>query len=258
MLAAMDPADHFLLEWTYSPPDFLEAPVVSTGPGYHLRVEGGCATARIEPSAYPEDHSLRNELHHTLNARFLGAQVLSHRGFTLTNASVTRVHPDGREDAWAFVEGITMRITVAGRLDAVLRDGDGNIIRDTKAERITKTEELMQLAAKHSPTNETALAILRSYSAAVNDPKNEFVHLYEVVDALRAEFGGKAAAQAALGVGDSWDRLHKIANDEPFNQGRHRGSMAGKLQDAKAEVLEEARSITRDLIERYLRLIDSP
>jgi hypothetical protein len=254
----MDPADHFLLEWTYSPSDFLEAPVIITGPGYELEVEGGCAAARIEPSAYPEDESLRNELQSQLNARFQGAQVLSHRPFKLSNASLMRVYPDGRKDAWLSVVGAVVTIDTALSVDMICRDAAGNIVRDTKAERIKKTEEVMRLAAKHGTTNETAESILRSYSAAVNDPKNEFIHLYEVVDALGKQFGGKAAAKAALGVDASWNRLHKIANEEPFTQGRHRGKMVGKLQDAGKEVLEEARNITRDLIERYLRLIDSP
>jgi hypothetical protein len=253
----MDLNDCYRLDWMYTPPSFLEAPLVVNGAGYELRFEDGHGHAHIEPAAYPDDNSLRSQLQHELIARFLAVQALTHKCFTLSNSRVTRIQPGGNQ-TFAFIEA-TLAVKIdAGQIDMVLSDAAGNIIRDTKAERIQATAEFMRLAAKHAPTDETADFILRSYSAAVNDPASEFIHLYQVSDALKKRFGDRAAAQNKLGVSEAnWNRLHKIANDEPHNQGRHRGSMVGKLKDADAQVKQEARDIARDLIERYLRFIDS-
>ena len=254
----MDLTDCYCLKWTYTPTDFLEVPLAITGPGYELTFKDGHGLGYIEPTAYPNDNSLRSQLQQQLIARFLAVQALTHKRFTLSNSQVNRIHPGGNSTI-AFIEGtVTMTIECAGQLDLVKFDAAGNVISDSKADRIKKTNELMQLAAKYALTDETTDAILRSYSAAVVDSQNEFIHLYEIVDALRRRFSGKDKAQAALKVGDDWDRLHRISNDEPYNQGRHRGAHVGKLQDAPKEVLHEARGIARDLIERYLRMIDAP
>lgn len=254
----MDLNDCWRLEWTYAPTDFLEAPLEILGPGYELAFNEGQGHAHIEPAAYPEHNSLRAQLQQELSARFLAVQALTHTRFTLSNSLVKRIQP-GRNKIIAFIEGtVAMTVECVGQIDMVQRDAAGHIIFDSKAERIKKTRELMQLAAKHALTDDTADAILRSYSAAVVDSENEFIHLYEIVDALRRRFGGKDKAQAALKVGAEWDRLHKISNDEPYNQGRHRGAYVGKLHDAPKNVLQDARGIARDLIERYLRIIDTP
>ena len=41
---------------------------------------------------------------------------------------------------------------------------------------------------------------MESYTAAVNDPNNELIHLFEVRDSLSKEFGGKKAAISALNI----------------------------------------------------------
>jgi hypothetical protein len=57
--------------------------------------------------------------------------------------------------------------------------------------------DLALRAAAHI-TDLVANSILRSYSAALNDPDNELIPLYEIREALSSQFGGDRAAQKAL------------------------------------------------------------
>jgi len=244
-------AEVFLLEWTFTPTDYFEESVEFTCEHGTIRIENGRAEARVSPNRYPPDHSLRNQLHEELDARFLAAQVISHKPYTLTKPNLSKLYPDGRRDTWLFAEAGTLTIS-GGTVDLVLQDASVNVIRDTRRERIEKRIELAQLAAQYI-NDVVANTILRSYAAAVNDPRNELVHLYEIRDSLYRHFGGEAAATSAVGVtGGEWSRLGQLANNEPFTQGRHRGKQLGTLRDATAAELSEARDIARRMIEGYL------
>lgn len=242
----------FLLEWTFTPPDLFEERVEFPFALGVFVVDAGKVEARIPEEAYPQDHSLRAELHEQLNARFLAAQVLSHNPFTLSKPGVARVHADGRRDAWLFAEPATLTFT-GGTADFVVKDAAGNVVRDTKKERIDHRKDLANTAAS-MVEDAVASSILRSYAAAVNDPANELVHLYEIRDALAAHFGGEKPAITALGITSAqWSTLGRLANEEPLRQGRHRGKKLGALREATREELEQARATARALIEGYLR-----
>ena len=97
-----------------------------------------------------------------------------------------------------------------------------------------------------------------SYDAAVRDPNNELVHLYEVREALSVRFDGEHGARSALGIGSSrWPRSGQLCNNEPLRQGWHRGKTGGVRRDATEGELTEARGITRCLIEAYFQHVDA-
>jgi hypothetical protein len=143
-------------------------------------------------------------------------------------------------------------------VDIQIIDKDGNVISDSKRDRIEKKKSLAELVATHRATDGLVASMLRSYDAAVRDSKNELVHLYEIRDALSTKFGNESAARSALGISSSqWSRLGQLSNDEPLWQGRHRGKTGGALRDATESELTEARAIARAMIEAYLRHIDA-
>jgi len=241
----------YVLEWSFTPSNYFEEEVSLTCGHGTFRVASGSVELRVPLDMYPSDHSLRMELHAELDACFLAAQVLSHKPYTLSKPSVSKLHADGGRDAFVFPEPMVVRVT-CGRVDIVLTDGAGNVKSDTKRERIGKRTELAQSASRQI-SDPLANTLLRSYSSAVNDPGNELVHLYEVREALSQYFGGESAAKSAIGIlSAQWSRLGQLANNEPVTQGRHRGKQLGQLRDATSEEFSEARQIARSMIEGYL------
>lgn len=167
------------------------------------------------------------------------------------------MHPNGRKDETLFAEPGHIKIT-GGSVDLLIKDKDGKILTDTRRDRVERKEHFANFAEKYRKTDKTLGAVLNSYAAAVRDPDNELVHLYEIRDAVAAKFGGEALAREALGVsGGNWSRLGQLANDEPLKQGRHRGKKVGNLRDASEAELNGARSIARLLVENYLTWLDS-
>lgn len=240
-------------EWQFAPPDIFEERTELTWSERKFVVAEGKVTARFQtsggPTAWP---MLASELHQVVMTQFLAAQVLSHRAFTLSRPTFARLRPDGGRDLFVAAEPARMTLKM-GRPDIRHTDAAGNVIYDSRLERTQRRRSIAELGAQHAG-DPILDSILRSYGAAVNDPGNELVHLYEIRDALARLFGSARAACAALGISRSeWKRLGDLANDEPFTQGRHRGRHPRQLRDATEGELEEGRGIARKMVEGYLR-----
>lgn len=241
-----------ILDWTFTPPNYFEEEITISRPQYTMTIGDGTAQAQIDSVVFDANPSLQEELHCDLLSRFAGIQLLTHRPYELSNPTVSRVHPDGRRDV--FVQAQTAIHAVSGMTaDIQLVGKEGNIVSDSKRDRVETKKRLAELIATNRPTDRLLDALLRSHDAAVRDPGNELVHLYEIRDALSKKFGGEKAARAALSIRSSdWSRFGRICNDEPLRQGRHRGKTGPALRDATKAELEEARRIARDMIVAYL------
>jgi hypothetical protein len=165
--------------------------------------------------------------------------------------SVVCHREEGRIDHYVFPESTTLEISMR-RADAVVVGADGKEISNTRRERIERRKAFARSASAHI-ADDVVNSILRSYAAAVTDPRNELVHLYEIRDALCTHFKGEKSARHALGVSaDDWSTLGKLSCSEPLLQGRHRGQYLRLLRDATEDELLTARRIARNMIERYL------
>lgn len=139
----------------------------------------------------------------------------------------------------------------------MVSDKNGNVISDSRRDRIEKKKSLAKLASTHCAADGLLRVMLRSYDAAVCDPNNELVYLYEIRDALAAKFGDEHSARAALAVTKSeWSRLGQLCNNEPLRQGRHRGKTGEVLRDATENELVESRNIARIMIEAYMQYLE--
>jgi hypothetical protein len=126
--------------------------------------------------------------------------------------------------------------------------------------RLADQQRFRELVVKHG-ANETLQVMIRAYGAAVRDPADEFIHLYEIRDALKKNFGAEDVAIAKLGGKDAephWGALGKLANSEPVLQGRHRGRKGISLRPATPEELANARDAALHLINAYLSYLDRP
>lgn len=245
-----------LFEWAFTPSDYFGEPVKLRCTHGTINIENGCAVLQVPVVNCASDHSVRSQLHEELDALFLAAQVLSHKPYKLDSPKVSKRYPDGRIDAWGTFSGVEAVGQVSGiGLDTTHSDPSGTVIHNSHRPRLQERNDFAQLAAHHM-SDHVANGILRSYSAAVNDPNNELVHLYEIYDVLKKHFNGVERAISKLGANKDWEPLHKLANFEPLRQGRHRGQSLGRLRDATVEELATARKIARDMIKRYLRFLN--
>jgi hypothetical protein len=246
--------DEIQAEWTYEPPDLFEERAELLIDRCAFVIDAGRVTvcAPFEGNPDTDISNFCNELHQRLDALLLAAQMLTHKAYVLSKpGTIVRISQDGRRHFYVLAELPTNKIT-GGAVDILITDAAGNVTKDTRKERIDGRKKLAQIAAAQI-SDPVANSILRSYSAAVNDPRNELVHLYEIREALSTHFGGDKKTQAALNVSDAkWRRLGALACDEPLLQGRHRGKHPGALRAATQEELSEARAIARGMVEAFL------
>jgi hypothetical protein len=246
--------DIVILEWSFTPPDYFEDEIRIIRDDYEMVIKEGKVEARINPSLYDREPKMRDSLHESLNNQFLGAQLINHKPYDLSKPSMYRFHSDDRKDVTVFLDGVT---SSGGTLDFVVQNKDGNLIVDSRKDRIQKKKKLSELAEVYCPKDPLTASLLKSYNAAVNDPENELVHLYEIRDALNKRFGDMQTTCKILSLTESdWKRLGQLANNEPLKQGRHRGKSPGILRDATEDELKEARDIARSFVEAYLVFLD--
>ena len=259
MNTSTDNMEYFVvLEWKFSPPGYFEEPIYIKRDDYVMTISNGTVEARIRPEIYDRDQGMRDRLHSSLNDRFLGVQLFSHKPYELSKASMYRLHPDGRKDITVFPDPIAVTVSL-GEADIIVEDRDGNVVSDSRRERIRKKQQLSELTEKYDQKDLVFASVVRSYNEAVNHPENELVYLYEICDAMVKCFGCGSAARRVLGISrKDWSRLGKLANDEPLKQGRHRGKNLGALRDATEGELREARCIARNIAVAYLDYLVSP
>lgn len=251
----MEAEDIVILEWTFSPSDYFEDLIHIKRDDYEMVIDRGKVEARIKPEVYQKNANMREDLHHALNDRFLGVQLLTRKTYELSKACMYRLHSDGRKDVTLCVESCEI-VSFVGAVDLIVRDKDGNVVSDSKKERIKKKKELAELVEKYRKKDATLSSLLKSHQMSVNDPNNELVHLYEIRDALSKKFGGESAAHDALNISSTqWSRFGQLANNEPLKQGRHRGKFES-LRDATEAELMEARNFARHLVESYLMYLE--
>ncbi len=242
-----------ILDWTYKPTDFFESPIEISRADYTVDIATGTISARMSASSFDADEKLKQRLHEALLDRMRGIQLLIRKPFELSKPRVTRIEPDGHRHIFVDLEGTGLTLS-AGLVDVVVTDASGNVVCDTKQERIEKKRELAELVAKFCSGDKALNAMLKSYHTSTSDANNELFHLYEIRESISSTFGGESKARATLGISrDSWSRLGQLCNDEPLRQGRHRGKNLGELRDATEAELSEARNISRQMIEAYLQ-----
>lgn len=245
-----------ILDWQFSPPDYFEESISILRNDYTMVIEDGKVEATITATNFDANAYMRDTLHDALNDRFLGVQLLSHRPYELSKPRVIKVHPDGHKDFIFEPEGGQITLT-GGTPDFRVTDKDGNIISDSKRDRIEKKKSLAELVSAYRSSDSVLRALLSSQGTAVRDPDNELVHLYEIREGLSKRFGGEAAAKSELGIASSaWSRFGQLCNDEALRQGRHRGKSVGGLRDATDAELMEARGIAGRMIESYLQYLE--
>jgi len=244
-----------IIKWSYTPPSFFEEPVKLKRDGYVIKIQDGQIEAEMKGSFFDSQEELRDTITKEMENYFLGSQLIRNVAFKISGGTINRYFTDGRKNVTLVIQSGKMEMKV-GKVDIIHADANG-VVHDSRKDRIANTQRLGELASKHVLTDTTARAILGSSKAAADNPNSELVHLFEVWETLKKLFGGEKNARDTLGISVAKrNRLGTLANDEPLNQGRHRGKHAGKLRNATADELNDARDIAREMIGAYLEHLE--
>jgi len=248
--------NQIVIEWNYEPKDYFETKIVIDRNNFEIVIDSGLAEAKLGPEYLEKVENVICELNEALESRFLAVQVMTHVAYKLSKPSRYDLLKNGSKNIYLQVDSLACVISF-GTSDIVIRDADGNIVTDTKEERINKKKWFAETVSKYRAKDKILNHMLKSYSASVSDPKNELVHLYEIRDSVSTRFRNDSKARKMLNITrDDWNTLGRLANNEPLKQGRHRGQNPGVLRDAERSELEQARRVAAMIVESYLMYLE--
>lgn len=241
-----------VLEWTYQPKSFFEEQTKLRHADGFIELGEGKARGEFGVDRFEQGEAFCNSAHEILNMTFLAQQILVHLPYTLERPTLARVHPDGKRDVSLFVESVVMVMSV-GTMDMIVRDANGNITSDSKAERLGKQDQFRANVARILPHDIALKRMLQSFRNALEDRDNLLIHLYEIRETLSTEFSGERTAREAVGVSSGdWSKFGRLANEEPLLEGRHRGKHAA-LRKARPDEAAWALEFGQRLVEGYVQ-----
>lgn len=241
-----------VLEWTYEPTNFFEEKATLELADGSIEIGEGKARGEFDAARFDEGEAFCKSMHGHLKSAFLAQQIQVHLPFTLAQPALARVHPDGRRDVSLTVESAVMVMSV-GTVDIIVRDANGNITSDSKAERLEKQARFRADVGRILPQDIALKRMLQSFRNALEDRDNLLVHLYEIRETLSTKFSGGEAAQQAVKVSSAdWSKFGRLANNEPLLEGRHRGKHP-TLRTAGPDVSAWALRFGQRLIEGYVQ-----
>jgi hypothetical protein len=246
--------DRTELAWSYEPSDFFEVPYEHQEADFCLTAGDGSIVARLSTPQDPIPSALRARIRNLVDNLLLVRQLHDHRHFESQGPNVRQFEGELKH----VYEEVTGSFTIGAgmQIDFIHQNAAGNVIRDSRAERIaahTVDLDRMSVALARSPE---LRSMATSYRRSVDDPGNELVHLYEIYDTVMTHFGGKGAAVKALSVSEKrFRRLGRLSCREPLEQGRHRGKHPTSRRPATPTELDEARGIAMQVIKAFAQRV---
>jgi hypothetical protein len=123
------------IEWTYTPPDFFEAPYEAATPEFELRFDSGTVLATV-PAPLELTPDLERRILAHVTGTLLARQLIVHRPYRLAGPKVRRF-VEGREHTEIRVPAGHYAL-VGAPAEFVHRDVAGDVVSDTKADRIAQ------------------------------------------------------------------------------------------------------------------------
>ncbi|REJ78753.1 MAG: hypothetical protein DWQ47_04725 [Acidobacteria bacterium] len=239
------------LEFEYSPEDFFEFEFSCEVDEGILTIDQGIVKFKFIGSESVASPALEAKIVELARREFLARQLLNHRQFEFGGCTFTSIDDDGNRKNHGF-HSVDEKLSFREKMDFVIEDRDGNIIRDSKNERKEKEERFLNLVREASLKDRAVGELMEFYHSSVLDPRNEFHHLYQIRELLRERLGKDLGILKALGISkDKLSQFGNITNEYPVEQGRHQGKFSDLLREATQEELSEIREISKELIERF-------
>jgi len=243
------PEENWVVEWTYSPADYFEEPMEISNEDYNLIIKDGKVEARTSCDQRPQ---LCDQLSMELEFRFQGIQLVSNKPYELSKPSITCPH----HHSGMRIISVSETATISTEVDLTITDKNGNVVADTRKERIERKQFLGDLAVKYGSIDPLAGELLLHYTKAINDRDHFLVHLYDIIEALKRQFGKEARNTLQI-TKTQWNGLKTLANVTPLKEGRHRArAKPSELRDATKAEWNTAMKIAAEIVEKYLTYLD--
>jgi hypothetical protein len=108
MTSTPPPPDYVDLFWSFTPPEYFEAPVEVVRDSYVMKIERGSVSVRMSAAEFDSRPKFEDELSETLKTRFLAAAMFNHQPYKLENAVIKRVDEQGYVHHVLIAEAVTM------------------------------------------------------------------------------------------------------------------------------------------------------
>src|SRR3990172_207472 len=166
-----------ILQWTYEPKNFFEAPVDYSDSKYKLILQDGNVDAELSDFQDPVPDTLLKEVETKVNFFLKARMILKHETFKVGGVKIRQQRPDGTVRTLAQMKGKARIFKIKGsQVDIIIENADGHIVTDTRAERIAEHQEFMKLIVASAGKHKLLDELINSYKTAVCDPPNELVH----------------------------------------------------------------------------------
>lgn len=251
MTGALNLAGFVQVDWVIEPPDLLgQARTVQRG-GLWLQVTPeGVATARLDGFTDANGvHERVASAEAALKALLLGGQLTDMVPVSLRISGITGHRVDGSLQSLSLAASLAPEAKF-GRADSTSAD------IDTRQARIERKRRLSEAILRHRSVDTTLERMCASFDAAMNDPADQLVHLYEVCEAFEQRVAA-TASELYRANKSICDRMGRVCNNKELLEGRHRGKAVSSTQrSATLEELGAVRAGAAALIEAYALALD--
>ncbi len=256
--------------WRYYPLDVLPGLTTVSVRGRTVTIGDGWIVMYFPAGASPGEYADEEALTHMVRCVLGGLLLQPMRHFTLDEPLVKTVMEDGRvfadvrytleihmDDHADVVEITPPSLGVPPALETGQTGGTSRAQRMVVGEAERSVWQTATEVIPRHAEDELLQRLVRSFTEAARDSANEFVYLFEILEALETKFDDYHAACAAIAFPEEkWRRLLSLANDKRILQGRHRGQGLKEQRAATPGERQEARSIAREMLVAYARSLD--
>jgi hypothetical protein len=236
------------LEWSYTPADLFEVGYDSSRGPATLHIGDGVALLTV-PGGQPDRVEEGDFYRWILTIIRVRALQVKRTATISDDPSVVEFDEQGHRHVSLRVKAGAIAI-MTGQLEAIQTDANGNVVRDSRGERIAAHKSELDDLSTKAATNPVLGHVLNSFAAALDEESVEFVRLYEIRDILSVFYGSEGDARRALDIRRAdWSEFGRLSNDAPVFEGRHNGKHADQLRPATAD----ERALMRRLAEEWIR-----
>ncbi len=242
------------MKWKLSPTDYLKGYEEELFSRFQAKIEGDEIIISRETTDSIDPQIEQNQAQEKI-FNFLTSISLAHKRIPFTCVP-SGLEIESGENSTLYAQGIIGSYSVMRTdLDFILTNSDGEVIRDSKRERMTHQKELYELINKYG-ADKVALKILDSYNNALKHDEKSLLYLYEIREALKNVFNGAVVTIKSLNLSSTeWDDFGHLTNKSSVRESRHNWKNLDLTHNITDQDRNFAFTFGQTMIEKYLRYL---